>query len=112
MGLRRLRGAHDPRDPPDPPGWLLWTGGVPDGETAADVGRRADRVAERVRAVDGDVALVAHGHVLRVLAARWLGLPPEAGCHLALSPATVSVLGWEHEVPAILRWSDGAHLQG
>ncbi|MGH8899523.1 MAG: histidine phosphatase family protein [Egibacteraceae bacterium] len=94
------------------PGWLLWTGGVPNGETAADVGRRADRVVERVRAVDGDVALVAHGHVLRVLAARWLGLPPEAGCHLALSPATLSILGWEHEVPAILRWNDGAHLEG
>jgi probable phosphoglycerate mutase len=94
------------------PGWLLWTHGVPKGETAADVGRRVERVIERIRGVDGDVALFAHGHVLRVLAARWLGLPPEAGCHFALSPATLSVLGSERDVPAILRWNDGAHLEG
>jgi broad specificity phosphatase PhoE len=92
------------------PGWLLWTDGVPNGETVADVGRRADRVLEQVRAADGDVALFAHGHILRVLTARWLGLRPEAGCHFALSPATLSILGDEHEVPAILRWNDGSHL--
>ena len=63
----------------DRPGWNLWNDGVPEGETAADVGRRADRVVERARSVSGDTLAVAHGHFLRVLAARWLGLPPVAG---------------------------------
>ena len=61
------------------PGWTLWDDGVPEGETAADVGRRADRVIQRARELETDTLCVAHGHVLRVLTARWLGLPPVAG---------------------------------
>ncbi len=90
----------------DRPGWTLWTAGVPGGETAADVGRRADRVVARARAADGDTLCFAHGHVLRVLAARWAGLPPAGGRLLALGAGSVSVLGWEREVPVIVRWNE------
>jgi len=93
------------------PGWVLWADGVPGGELADDVGRRVDRVLDTIRAVDGDVVLFAHGHVLRVLAARWLGLPPSGGAMLALSPATLSGLGWERETPVLLRWNDAAHFE-
>lgn len=85
--------------------WSLWLDGTPGGETAADVGTRVDRVIKEVRPLDGDVALVAHGHVLRVLTARWLGLPPSEGRLFALEPASVSVLGYEREQPVILRWN-------
>ena len=87
------------------PAWTLWRDGVPGGESPAEVGRRADRVIARARAAGGAVALFAHGHVLRVLAARWVGLPPAGGAHLALDTATVSVLGWERESPVIARWN-------
>jgi broad specificity phosphatase PhoE len=90
------------------PGWSLWTEGVVDGERAADVGRRVDRVIGRARQSPGDTLCVAHGHVLRVLAARWLELPPVAARLFALDTATVSVLGWEHEVPVVVRWNVGA----
>jgi probable phosphoglycerate mutase len=89
------------------PGWTLWNDGVPDGERAADVGRRVDRVIERARATGGNVLCVAHGHVLRVLTARWLGLPPIGGRMFALDAGSVSVLGWEHEAPVVLRWNLG-----
>ena len=92
------------------PGWTLWTGGVPGGETAMAVGARVDRVIERVRSLSGDVALFAHGHVLRVLAARLLGQPPEAGALYHLSTATISVLGWERQAPVIELWNDACHL--
>jgi broad specificity phosphatase PhoE len=88
------------------PGWTLWTEGVIDGEGAADVGRRVDRVIERVRLVDGDTLCVAHGHVLRVLTARWLGLPPAGGRLFALGTGTVSILGWERETPVVTLWND------
>lgn len=87
------------------PGWTLWTEGVPGGETAADVGRRADRVVARARAVGGDTLCFAHGHVLRVLAARWTGIPPVGGRLFALDVGSVSVLGWERETPVIARWN-------
>jgi len=90
------------------PGWDLWADGVPGGETVDDLGRRADQVIEVARAAEGDVALFAHGHILRVLGARWAGLPPAAGRVLALSTAAVSVLGWERETPVIERWNEGA----
>jgi broad specificity phosphatase PhoE len=90
----------------DVPGWSLWRDGVPGGETAADVGRRVDALIPDVRAVDGDVALFAHGHLLRVLAARWLGLPPTEGRLFALDPATISILGHERETPVIRRWNE------
>jgi broad specificity phosphatase PhoE len=89
------------------PGWTLWNDGVVDGERAADVGRRVDRVIERARQVDGDTLCVAHGHVLRVLTARWLGLPPVAGRLFVLFTGTVSILGWERAHPAILHWNVG-----
>lgn len=87
------------------PNWSLWRDGCPGGETAEDVGRRADRVIAEVRVVDGDVLIFAHGHVLRVLASRWLGEPPEGGRHYALQTATLSVLGYEHTDPVIRLWN-------
>ena len=87
------------------PGWTLWADGVPGGETAADVGRRADRVIARARSAPGDTLCFSHGHLLRVLAARWVGLPPAAGRIAVLSPGSFSVLGWEREVPVIARWN-------
>jgi broad specificity phosphatase PhoE len=89
------------------PGWTLWTDGVIDGERAADVGRRVDRVIERARLVQGDTLCVAHGHVLRVLTARWLGLPPVGGRLFALGTGTVSILGWERDSPVVTLWNDG-----
>jgi probable phosphoglycerate mutase len=87
------------------PGWTLWTDGVVDGESPADVGRRVDRVIERARRAPGDTLCVAHGHVLRVLTARWLELPPVAGRLLALATGTVSILGWERDAPVVDRWN-------
>jgi broad specificity phosphatase PhoE len=87
------------------PGWSLWSDGVPEGETAADVGARVDRVLAELRAPDGDAAVFAHGHVLRVLAARWLGLDPADGSLFALDTATLSVLGYERETSVIRRWN-------
>ena len=108
VGLRRLRGADQrPRSASDDPGWTLWDDGVPEGERAADVGRRADRVIERARDADGDTLCVAHGHLLRVLAARWLGLPPVAGRLLPPRTGAVCVLGWELDCPAIEAWNLG-----
>jgi probable phosphoglycerate mutase len=92
------------------PGWLLWRDGCPGGETAAEVGARVDALISELRALDGDAALVAHGHVLRVLAARWVGLSPASGALFALSTGTVSVVGFEREVAVIRRWNDGSHL--
>jgi broad specificity phosphatase PhoE len=87
------------------PGWSLWRDGVPDGETAAEVGARVDGVISDIRSEDGDVLLFAHGHVLRVLAARWVSLGPEEGRLFALDPATLSVLGFERETPVIRLWN-------
>jgi probable phosphoglycerate mutase len=92
----------------DRPGWSLWRDGAPDGETAAQVGERADRVIAEARSVDHDVILFAHGHLLRVLTARWLGLEPSAGKLFALDPATISILGYERETPVIRLWNEGA----
>jgi probable phosphoglycerate mutase len=85
--------------------WNLWRDGCPGGEDAAAVGARADRVIAQIEALDAPVALFAHGHVLRVLAARWLGLGPEAGALLALSTGTLSVLGYERETRVVRRWN-------
>jgi broad specificity phosphatase PhoE len=87
------------------PGWLLFRDGCPGGETPQDVGARADRVIARVREVDGNVALFAHGHILRVLAARWIALPPSAGQHFLLDTGTLSVLGYYQETPAMKIWN-------
>jgi broad specificity phosphatase PhoE len=88
------------------PGWSLWRDGCPNGETAADVGARADRVIARIRAADGDVVVFGHGHMLRVLAARWLGLPPADGALFALATGTLSMLGYEHGTAVIRSWSE------
>ncbi len=87
------------------PGWNLWRDGCPGGESAADVGARLDPIVTELKASDEDVAVFAHGHSLRVLAARWVELPPEAGARLWLATATVSVLGFERETATIRRWN-------
>lgn len=92
------------------PGWLLWTDGVPGGETADEVAARADRVIDEIRSSPGPVAVFAHGHLLRVFTARWLGLAPSFGAHITLGPASICRLGWEHDVPAIKLWNDRSHL--
>jgi broad specificity phosphatase PhoE len=90
----------------DRPGWTVWRDGPLEGESADEVGARVDRVIARVRAADGDALVFAHGHVLRILAARWLGEPATEGRLYALSTATVSELGWERETPVIERWNE------
>ncbi len=87
------------------PGWSVWTNDVVGGESLDEVGVRADRVIERASSVDGDVALVAHAHLLRILAVRWIGLPPGRGNHLTLDTAAMSVLGWERETRVIRHWN-------
>jgi broad specificity phosphatase PhoE len=87
------------------PGWSLWRDGGPDGETPVDVARRVDRVVAEVHQAAGDVLIFAHGHVLRVLTARWLDEPPAGGRHYALQTAALSVLGYEHQDPVISRWN-------
>jgi broad specificity phosphatase PhoE len=87
------------------PGWSLWKDGVPNGESVEQVAQRADHVLEMVRATPGDVALFSHGHFLRVLAARWLGLDGAAGRYFALDTATISSLGHEREQEVIKNWN-------
>ena len=87
------------------PGWTVWRDGCPGGESVADIGDRADRVIARLREEAADVAVFGHGHALRVLAARWIGLPPVDGAMLALDTASVSLLGWEREQPVVRRWN-------
>jgi broad specificity phosphatase PhoE len=88
------------------PGWFLWRDGVPNGESPADVGRRADRVIEEIRAAGVDTLVFGHGHQLRVLAARWLGLEPAEGRLFALDTGTLSALGYERETAVIRRWNE------
>ena len=87
------------------PGWLIFRDGCPGGESPEQVGARADRVIDRVRAGSGDVALFAHGHVLRVLVARWLGLAVAAGQHFLLDTGTLNVLGYYRQIPALKTWN-------
>jgi probable phosphoglycerate mutase len=89
----------------DAPDWLIFRDGCPGGEMPEQVGARADRIIARSRAVDGDVALFAHGHVLRVLAARWIGLPVGCGQHFLLDTGTLCVLGYYREMPAVRIWN-------
>jgi probable phosphoglycerate mutase len=95
------------------PDWELFRDGCPGGESVADVSDRADRVVARVRAVGADVLLFSSGHFLRVLAARWLGLSASGGRYLALSTATLSMLGYEHTLsePVIRLWNDARHVE-
>lgn len=86
-------------------GWTIWTATPPGGESAEEVGARADRVIARATAAGGDVLLFSHGHMLRVLAARWLGLNSTGGRLLALSTGSVSVLGYERETRVVQEWN-------
>lgn len=87
------------------PGWLLFRDGCPGGETPAQVGARVDRVIVRARSVEGNVALFSHGHLLRVLAARWVGLPVVAGQHFLLDTGTLNVLDYYRGIPALKTWN-------
>jgi probable phosphoglycerate mutase len=87
------------------PGWLIFRDGCPGGEAPEQVGVRADRVIMRARGAEGDVALFSHGHLLRVLVARWLGLPVGAGQHFLLDTGTLSVLGDYYGIPAVRVWN-------
>jgi broad specificity phosphatase PhoE len=89
----------------DRPGWSVWTGGVPGGETVDEVGVRLQRVIERARGAGGDVVLFGHAHALRILGARWLDLPPVHGRYFRLDPASISILGYERETPVIVQWN-------
>lgn len=87
------------------PDWLLFRNGAPGGEQPAEISARVDRVIEKARAVTGNVILFAHGHVLRVFAARWLGLPPLEGQRFLLDTATMNILSYYRGSPAIKRWN-------
>jgi broad specificity phosphatase PhoE len=91
---------HDVR-----PGWMIFRDGCPGGETPEQIGKRVDRVIAGVRAVEGDVALFAHGHVLRVLGARWIGLPAHSGQHFLLDTATLCILSFYRNEPAVSIWN-------
>jgi probable phosphoglycerate mutase len=100
------------------PGWTVWNGGNPGGETVEEVGTRADRVIAKAGALSneadasgrapGDVLVFSHGHFLRILAARWIGLPAKEGGRFTLATGAVCVLGWERETTAIELWNDAA----
>ena len=94
------------------PDWQLFRDGCPGGETPAEIGARADRVVSRVRAVHGDALLFSSGHILRVLAARWLGLEAAGGRYFVLGTAALCILGYEHNLgePAVRLWNDTHHL--
>jgi broad specificity phosphatase PhoE len=93
------------------PGWDLWRDGCPGGETIAQAAVRAERVLARARALGaGPVLLIGHGHLMRTLVSRALALAPAHGRHLALDPATLSIVGSEHAVPALRLWNDASHL--
>ena len=106
---RRTTEIHTER-----PGWQLFRDGCPGGELPGQVGARADRAVNRLRAVNGAVLLFSSGHFLRVLAARWLGLEPAAGQYFLLSTASLSAVSYEHNLsqPAIQLWNDCAHVTG
>lgn len=99
--IRRRRGAD----------WLIWRDGVTGGETTAELTDRADRVVAWARAADHEVALFAHGHLLRAVAARWLERPLDFAARLRLGPAALCTLGWASGEPALTSWNDTGHLE-
>jgi broad specificity phosphatase PhoE len=107
-GVYEGRTSDDIRE--EEPGWSVWTAEIRGGESVEDVGQRVDRVIAAALAIEGDVVLFGHGHCLRILAARWIGLPAVVGSLLELSTATVSRLGWERERRVVELWNDGSHL--
>jgi broad specificity phosphatase PhoE len=88
------------------PVWTLWRDGCPNGETAADTGVRADRLIAEARAADGDVIFFGHGHMLRVVGARWVDLSPEDGGLLGLGTGALCTLGYEHDLPILVHWNE------
>ncbi|MEU4653725.1 histidine phosphatase family protein [Streptomyces sp. NPDC023723] len=92
------------------PGWLIWRDGVPEGEGTAELTARADEVVAWARQADRDVLVFAHGHILRSIGARWLGLPLDFAARIRLNPTSLSVLGWAYGEPAIENWNDIGHL--
>ncbi len=104
---RRTADIHRER-----PGWYLFRDGAPGGETLDEIGSRADRAIARIRAVGGDVLVVSSAHISRVLTARWLGLPVAGGRYFYLSTASLSILGYEHNIaePIVRSWNDTSHL--
>jgi broad specificity phosphatase PhoE len=97
------------------PGWLLLRDGAPNGETFAQIAGRADRVVARLKGLSGNVLVFAHGHYLRVLAARWLGADVRFAQHLLLGTSSISILSFDHgraDEPAIMLWNDDRHLSG
>ena len=109
LGYGEYEGRTTPEIREERPGWNLWTDGSPGGEELADASARADRVIERALATDGDVVMFGHGHILRILGARWAGLPPESAAVLALSTAALCILGFERERRVIWLWNDTSH---
>ncbi|WP_306332500.1 histidine phosphatase family protein [Streptomyces sp. KL118A] len=107
-------GAYDGMTPADiqavRPGWFIWRDGVPEGETLAQVSARADEVVDWARGADRDVLVFAHGHILRVIGARWLGLGIEFAARIRLNPTSLSVLGWAYGEPAVESWNETGHL--
>ncbi|MDJ1133306.1 histidine phosphatase family protein [Streptomyces iconiensis] len=92
------------------PDWFIWHDGVVDGEKLSEVAARADEVVRWARSAERDVLVFAHGHILRVLGARWLDYDPAFAAQLKLDPASLSILGWAYGLPAIERWNDTGHL--
>ncbi|MEV5975452.1 histidine phosphatase family protein [Streptomyces sp. NPDC052114] len=107
-------GAYDGMTPADiqavRPGWFIWRDGVPEGETLAQVSARADEVVAWARSADRDVLVFAHGHILRVIGARWLGLGIEFAARIRLNPTSLSTLGWAYGEPAVESWNETGHL--
>jgi broad specificity phosphatase PhoE len=112
LGYGDYEGLTTPEIRVERPGWSVWDDDTPGGEPLADAAARADRVIERALSVGGDVAVFAHGHILRILGSRWIGLPPQAGGSLALSTAALCRLGFERERRVIWTWNDTCHLRG
>ena len=94
------------------PGWMIFRDGCPGGESPEEIAVRVDRVIDRVRGCDGDVALFSHGHLLRVLAARWIGLSASGGQHFLLGAGTLCVLGYYRDVPAVKVWNGPIAIEG
>ncbi len=110
-------GAYEGRRTPEirgeRPGWYMFRDGCPEGESVTDVGARADRVIARLREAGGRTLLFGHGHFFRVLAARWIGLPPGEARHLLMNTASLSILTYEHTLddPAVRLWNDDRHVE-
>jgi broad specificity phosphatase PhoE len=98
-------GLTTPQIRSERPDWSLWRDGCPEGESPAQVAARADSVLQRAREANGDVVLFAHGHILRVLAARWISLGAQGGARLLLGAGCCGVLGYERETPALAAWN-------